>query len=158
MILSDSSSWTAWYRQFKIKCEALSVWNLVDPISSVEPKQRPTLPLPPQIADYEATTTIAPSTSSASSSRTRSSIVPPRQEQSTVTTVPTRIADLTVQGQEDYKDDREDYKIQLESYKLQEREYQEEHTQYGLLINHILRTVSPHLYLSCCDLGKLVRE
>ena len=68
------------------------------------------------------------------------------------------MADLTLQGQEDYKDDREDYKVKLESYKLQEREYQEEHTRYGQLLNHILGTVSPHLHLSCCESGKTVRE
>ena len=99
------------------------MWNLVDLISSVELKQRPTLPLLPQIADYEATTMITLSITSALSSWIQSSIMLLQQEQSTVTTVLTRIADLTVQGQEDYKDDWEDYKIKLELYKLQEREY-----------------------------------
>ncbi|KAF3030359.1 hypothetical protein E8E11_000207 [Didymella keratinophila] len=156
--LTDSNSWTAWYRQFKIKCEALSIWKLADSSSSIEPKQRPTLPLPPLIADYESIASSTPLTSTASSSRTRGNTQPTRRDEFIVATLPTRVSDLTPQGQEEYKDDREDYKIQLEAYKLQEKEYQEEHTRYGQLISHILGTVSPHLHLSCCESGKTVRE
>jgi hypothetical protein len=83
---------------------------------------------------------------------------PPRRDETIVALLPTRISDLTPNGQEEYKDDREDYNIRLESYKLQEKEYQEEHSRYGQLINHILGTVSPHLHLSCCEPGKTVRE
>jgi hypothetical protein len=75
-----------------------------------------------------------------------------------VTSTPTRISDLTLNSQEQYKDDREDYKIHLEAYKLQEREYQEEHKRYGQLINYILSTVLLYLHLSCCGSGKTIRE
>ena len=158
VVLTDSNSWTAWYRQFKIKCEALSIWKLADPNSSEEPIQKPTLPLPPRISDYESIATSTPLTSTASSSRTRGNTQPPRRDETIVALLLTRISDLTPNGQEEYKDDREDYKIRLESYKLQEKEYQEEHSRYGQLINHILGTVSPHLHLSCCESGKTVRE
>jgi hypothetical protein len=158
VVLSDSNSWTAWYRQFKMKCEALSIWEIADPQGTQDPMRRPKLPIPPLISDYESIATSTPLTSTAASSRTRGNTQPLRRDESMVTSTPTRISDLTPNGQEQYKDDREDYKIHLEAYKLQEREYQEEHKRYGQLINHILGTVSPHLHLSCCDSGKTIRE
>lgn len=158
VVLTDSNSWTAWYRQFKMKCESLRNWSLADPKSTMEPKPRPILPLPPIIADYESIATNTPMTSTASSSRTRGNTQPSRRDKSIVAIVPTRVSDLSPNGQEEYKDDREDYKLRLEAYKLQEKEYQEEQPKYEKLINHILATVSPHLHLSCYDSGKTVRE
>ena len=158
VVLMDSSSWTAWYRQFKMKCESLRIWSLADPSSLQQPKPRPAIPTPPEISNYEAIATNTPSTSMTSSSRTRGSTQPSRREESIIAIVPTRVSDLTSNGQENYKDDREDYKMRLEAYKLLDKEYQEEQSQYAKLVSHILTTVSSHLQLSCCGEDKTVRE
>ncbi|KAG9387001.1 hypothetical protein A1F94_003751 [Pyrenophora tritici-repentis] len=31
VILTDSSKWIPWYRQIKMQCEALEIWDIVDP-------------------------------------------------------------------------------------------------------------------------------
>ena len=157
VVLTDYNSWTAWYRQFKMKCESLRNWPLVDPEGTEEPKPKPTVPRLPNIADYQPAATVL-ARSAASSSRTRGNTQPTQQEEIPSATIPTRISELSQSGQEAYKEDRDDYKIHLESYKLFDKEYQEERTKYEKLIEHILATVSPHLQLSCCESGKSVRE
>jgi hypothetical protein len=122
------------------------------------PRPRPVVPIPPEISDYEAIATNTSLNSTTSSSRTRGNTQPSRREESIVAIVPTRVSDLTLSGQEQYKDDREDYKIRLEAYRFLDKEYQEEQSQYGKLVAHILATVSSHLQLNCCDEGKTVRE
>ncbi|KAK7177505.1 hypothetical protein PSPO01_16448, partial [Paraphaeosphaeria sporulosa] len=47
VILSDPSKWIPWYRQIKMQCEALEIWDIVDPEGDIEPSTKPTEPLPP---------------------------------------------------------------------------------------------------------------
>ena len=58
VVLTDYNSWTAWYRQFKMKCESLRNWPLVDPEGTEEPKPKPTVPRLPNIADYQPAATV----------------------------------------------------------------------------------------------------
>lgn len=120
VVLQDSNSWTAWYRQFRMKCEALGLWHLADPKGTTLSKIRLSPPIPPSIANYEPATVATSST--ASSSRTRGN-TQPRQETTLEALVPTVLSGLSTRGQEAYRDDREDYKLRLEAYKLLEREY-----------------------------------
>jgi hypothetical protein len=55
---------------------------------------------------------------------------------------PTRISDLSNNGQEPYKEDREDYKLRLESYKIREKDYQDENNRILKTVEHILTTVT----------------
>ncbi|KAF7567889.1 hypothetical protein A1F94_012307 [Pyrenophora tritici-repentis] len=45
VILTDSSKWIPWYRQIKMQCEALEIWDIVDPAGNTQPRTKPTEPL-----------------------------------------------------------------------------------------------------------------
>ncbi|KAG9377809.1 hypothetical protein A1F94_012212 [Pyrenophora tritici-repentis] len=70
VILTDSSKWIPWYRQIKMQCEALEIWDIVDPAGNTQPRTKPTEPLPPLVSDYEPAAALR-NTSSAPSSSTR---------------------------------------------------------------------------------------
>ena len=164
VILTDSSSWTPWYRQLKMKCQSQGIWPLADPEGVQLQRIRPTVPLPPDVAQYEPAN-IAASSSAASSHTVRPGRRGAMQDTIEVSTtapqtptIPTRISDLSDKGQEAYKEDREDYKLRLESYKILERDYQEENNKLSKTVEHILTTVTPHLQLSCCAENGTLRE
>ncbi|KAG9384388.1 hypothetical protein A1F94_003935 [Pyrenophora tritici-repentis] len=128
----------------------------VGPRRSATQRIQPEAPLPPDISQYEPSS----SPSAASSHTTRNARGNTRgsaqdtTEMSTTTsripTIPTRVSELSEKGQEAYKEDRDDYKLRLESYKIRERDYQEESNKISKMVEHILTTVTPHLQLSCC--------
>ncbi|KAE8852557.1 hypothetical protein PTNB73_10578 [Pyrenophora teres f. teres] len=156
VILTDSSNWIPWYRQLKLKCQSQGIWPLLDPEGVRLQRIQPEAPLPPDISQYEPSS----SPSAASSHTTRNARGNTRgsaqdtTEMSTTTsripTIPTRVSELSEKGQEAYKEDRDDYKLRLESYKIRERDYQEESNKISKIVEHILTTVTPHLQLSCC--------
>ncbi|KAG9379871.1 hypothetical protein A1F94_006922 [Pyrenophora tritici-repentis] len=156
VILTDSSNWIPWYRQLKLKCQSQGIWPLLDPEGVRLQRIQPEAPLPPDISQYEPSS----SPSAASSHTTRNARGNTRgsaqdtTEMSTTTsripTIPTRVSELSEKGQEAYKEDRDDYKLRLESYKIRERDYQEESNKISKMVEHILTTVTPHLQLSCC--------
>lgn len=164
VILTDSSSWTPWYRQLKMKCQSQGIWPIADPEGVQLQRTRPVVPLPPDVAQYEPATIVV--SSSAASSHTARSVRRGATQDVTDTptiasqtaTIPMRISDLSDKGQEAYKEDREDYKLRLESYKILERDYQEENNKLSKTVEHILTTVTPHLQLSCCAENGTLRE
>ncbi|KAG9375821.1 hypothetical protein A1F94_013565 [Pyrenophora tritici-repentis] len=127
VILTDSSNWISWYRQLKLKCQSQGIWPLLDPEGVRLQRIQPEAPLPPDISQYEPSS----SPSAASSHTTRNARGNTRgsaqdtTEMSTTTsripTIPTRVSELSEKGQEAYKEDRDDYKLRLESYKIRER-------------------------------------
>ncbi|KAI1521211.1 hypothetical protein PtrCC142_008645, partial [Pyrenophora tritici-repentis] len=146
VILTDSSNWIPWYRQLKLKCQSQGIWPLLDPEGVRLQRIQPEAPLPPDISQYEPSS----SPSAASSHTTRNARGNTRgsaqdtTEMSTTTsripTIPTRVSELSEKGQEAYKEDRDDYKLRLESYKIRERDYQEESNKISKMVEHILTT------------------
>lgn len=161
VILVDMNEWAPWYRQFKLRCEGLKMWELVDPEGTKQMLEKPVLPDPPEISSYESIISLPTSSSTASSSRTRGNTQPARRDESVAPSArgpPIRISDLSITGQDDYRTDLEAYKLRIESYKYKENAYKEEQAKYDQLIRHIVDTVSPHLQLTCCDLSKPIRD
>lgn len=141
-----------------MKCQSQGIWALVDPEGFQIQKNRPVIPLPPDIADYEPER-LASTTASSSTARSRTNTRAPTSDLvGPPPTAPTRISDLSESGQEAYKEDRDDYKIRLESYKILEREHQEEVNKIIKTVEYILTTVTPHLQLSCCVEDGTLRE
>ncbi|KAG9381096.1 hypothetical protein A1F94_008416 [Pyrenophora tritici-repentis] len=134
VILTDSSKWIPWYRQIKMQCEALEIWDIVDPAGNTQPRTKPTEPLPPLVSDYEPAAALR-NTSSAPSSSTRTARANARAPtQDTVDIVnPAGIQDG------------------FESYKIRERNYRDERTNIAAMIRHLNATVSPHLQVSCFE-------
>ncbi|KAF7575701.1 hypothetical protein PtrM4_073250 [Pyrenophora tritici-repentis] len=111
VILTDSSKWIPWYRQIKMQCEALEIWDIVDPAGNTQPRTKPTEPLPPLVSDYEPAAALR-NTSSAPSSSTRTARANARAPtQDTVDIVnpavqtpaiPARYSELSAEGKEAY--------------------------------------------------------
>ena len=157
VILTDSSKWIPWYRQIKTQCEALEIWDIVNPEGNVQPCAKPIEPLPPLVADYEpaATARNASSTSSSSTRTARSNVRTFTQD--TVDTgaqdraVPVRYSDLSAEGKEAYDGDSREFRMVFDSYKIRERNYRDERTNIAAMIKHLNATVSPYLQVSCFE-------
>ncbi|KAG9384095.1 hypothetical protein A1F94_006006 [Pyrenophora tritici-repentis] len=159
VILTDSSKWIPWYRQIKMQCEALEIWDIVDPAGNTQPRTKPTEPLPPLVSDYEPAAALR-NTSSAPSSSTRTARANARAPtQDTVDIVnpavqtpaiPARYSELSAEeggirwGLKGIQDG-------FESYKIRERNYRDERTNIAAMIRHLNATVSPHLQVSCFE-------
>ncbi|KAF7573323.1 hypothetical protein PtrM4_082280 [Pyrenophora tritici-repentis] len=160
VILTDSSKWIPWYRQIKMQCEALEIWDIVDPAGNTQPRTKPTEPLPPLVSDYEPAAALR-NTSSAPSSSTRTARANARAPtQDTVDIVnpavqtpaiPARYSELSAEGKEAYDGDSREFKMVFESYKIRERNYRDERTNIAAMIRHLNATVSPHLQVSCFE-------
>ena len=57
VILTDPSKWIPWYRQLKMQCEALEIWDIVDPEGYAQPMAKPIEPTPPLVSSYEPAVT-----------------------------------------------------------------------------------------------------
>ena len=143
-----------------MQCEALEIWDIVDPEGNTQPRKKPTEPLPPLVSDYEPAA--APrNTSSASSSSTRTARGNARiTTQDTVDMVnptvqtpaiPARYSELSADGKEAYDGDSREFRMIFESYRIRERNYRDERTNIAAMIRHLNATVSPHLQVSCFE-------
>ncbi|KAI1518464.1 GAG-pre-integrase domain containing protein [Pyrenophora tritici-repentis] len=151
VILTDSSKWIPWYRQIKMQCEALEIWDIVDPAGNTQPRTKPTEPLPPLVSDYEPAAALR-NTSSAPSSSTRTARANARAPtQDTVDIVnpavqtpaiPARYSELSAEGKEAYDGDSREFKMVFESYKIRERNYRDERTNIAAMIRHLNATVA----------------
>lgn len=160
VILTDSSKWIPWYRQIKMQCEALEIWDIIDPEGNTQPSTKPTEPLPPLVSDYEPAAALR-NTLSASSSTTRTARGAARAStQDTVDAVnpatriratPARYSELSADGKEAYDGDSREFRMVFDSYKIRERSYREERTNIAAMIRHLNTTVSPHLQVSCFE-------
>ncbi|KAF7568577.1 hypothetical protein PtrM4_056300 [Pyrenophora tritici-repentis] len=149
VILTDSSKWIPWYRQIKMQCEALEIWDIVDPAGNTQPRTKPTEPLPPLVSDYEPAAALR-NTSSAPSSSTRTARANARAPtQDTVDIVnpavqtpaiPARYSELSAEGKEAYDGDSREFKMVFESYKIRERNYRDERTNIAAMIRHLNAT------------------
>ncbi|KAI1672189.1 hypothetical protein L13192_03048 [Pyrenophora tritici-repentis] len=168
VILTDSSKWIPWYRQIKMQCEALEIWDIVDPAGNTQPRTKPTEPLPPLVSDYEPAAALR-NTSSAPSSSTRTARANARAPtQDTVDIVnpavqtpaiPARYSELSAEGKEAYDGDSREFKMVFESYKIRERNYRDERTNIAAIIRHLNATVSPHLQVAVgVDLDDEIRR
>jgi hypothetical protein len=156
VILTDQYSWTAWYKQFQVKCDALKNWELVDPAQTIEPPRQPAIPEAPIVSEYhrdmspQSSITVNPGVQTRSNSQ--------QTTQGHGQRPATRASELSLGGQAAYRQDLEAYKLLLEAYKLQDKRYQDSQRRYEKLAEHIQSTVSPHLQLSCCGQGETVRQ
>jgi hypothetical protein len=160
VILTDPSKWIPWYRQLKMQCEALEVWDIVDPEGNTQPMAKPIEPTPPLVSLYEpAVTPRSTQSSSTISSRpgrgaaraaTQESINlidPPTRP----VTTPTRYSELSQDGKEAYDGDAREFRMIFESYKIRDRNYRDERSNIAKIIQHLNTTVSPHLQVSCFE-------
>ncbi|KAF9730182.1 gag protein [Paraphaeosphaeria minitans] len=167
VILSDPSKWIPWYRQIKMQCEALEIWDIVDPEGDIEPSTKPTEPLPPLVSDYEpaATRRNTPSASSVSTRTVRGSarattqgIVDPVNSIAQTSIIPTRYSELSAEGKEAYDGDSREFRMVFDSYRIRERNYRDERTNIAAIIKHLNITVSPHLQVSCFEEHETLRN
>lgn len=156
IILTDSSQWIRWYRQVRLQSQARGIWEIVDPESNTQPREKPTEPIRPLVSEYEPATptrNTAPSTSSRTARRNaRASTQDSIAVVNTATQAPvtaTRYSDLSAEGKEAYDGDTRDYKLAFDSYRIRERKHQEECTNIATMINYMGTTVSPYLQVSC---------
>ena len=140
VILTDYTNYTRWLHQLQTRCEPLEVWEFIDPNGNKTPRAKPSLPAPPEIDEYQPSTTLAGSSRDAE---------PP---------IPTKPSDLSTTGQKAYREDLEYYKTRLEAYKIYDREYREEKASLEKVVLHIQATVSSHLQHNCCQPGQTVRQ
>ncbi|CAA9959562.1 hypothetical protein P3342_004762 [Pyrenophora teres f. teres] len=165
--LTDPSNWIPWYRQLKLKCQPIGIWALVDLNGTTLPSAKPQIPLPPDITQYEPNTIdVNPPNASSSTARQgrgrgqTHEHIPDLSSASSRTVsaiIPTRMSELLEKGQEAYKNDCNDFNMHFKLHKIREKEYLKETNSLTKTYDHILRTVSPHLLLSCCVEGRTLR-
>ncbi|CAA9960700.1 hypothetical protein PTMSG1_04084 [Pyrenophora teres f. maculata] len=164
VILTDSSNWIPWYHQLKIRCQPNGIWALIDPNGTQLQRARPEAPLLPDISEYEPLTSTAAALSALSSTarhgrgNTRGAAQGTIDMSTATAIIPRRVSELSERGKEAYKEDCEDYKLRLEAYQMRVGDYERENKMILNTVEHMLKTVSPHLQLSCCAEDGTLRE
>jgi len=137
VILTDYSNFTPWMRQIKARGQSLEIWNLIDPTLPDLPKEKPIIPIAPNIGNYQ------PNAAYAAANPARPPVMP---------------SQLSTAGAKAYKDDVDFYKNQLDTYKLFDREYREEKANLDKMVALIQTTTSVHLQTNCCTPGQSIRQ
>jgi len=158
VILTDSSKWIPWYRQIKMQCEALEIWDIVDPEGNTQPRAKPIEPQPPLVSEYEPATAPRGTHSSSSTRTMRGNTRATTQDSidlvnpsAAITTTPMRYSELSTEGKEAYDGDSREFRMIFDSYKIREQNYRDERKHIAAMIKHLNTTVSPHLQVSCFD-------
>ncbi|KAL5371227.1 hypothetical protein DPSP01_014408 [Paraphaeosphaeria sporulosa] len=137
VILTDYTNYTPWLKQLKTRCQFLKVWSIIDPALTDEPRQKPAMPVPPLIGNYQPNAVYA---------------------NANPNNAPTLPSHLSPAGAKAYKDDSDYYKGQLDIYKMMDRAYQEEKTDLDKVVTFLQSTISAHLQNNCCIPGETIKQ
>ena len=137
VILTDHTNYTPWLRQLKTRCQFLKVWNIIDPALTDEPKQKPAMPVPPLISNYQPSAVYLTANPN---------------------NVPTLPSHLSTAGAKAYRDDSDYHKERLEIYKITDRDYREQKADLDKVVTFLQSTISAHLQNNCCTPGGTMKQ